>query len=111
MKMVARWWCGGSGADDDVGLMEMMLMMVWLMWCSCGKVGRVTLVGDKVDQSGSSRGCDVVDMTTREMVMRVACDCNGDEGGGFRSVRLGSAGSWLENSDGAEKRGERRCMC
>ncbi|GKF70590.1 hypothetical protein Tco_0203647, partial [Tanacetum coccineum] len=37
---------------------------------------------DKVDRSGGNRGCDVVEMTTREMVMRVACGCHGDEGGG-----------------------------
>ncbi|GJT69682.1 hypothetical protein Tco_1028968 [Tanacetum coccineum] len=64
---------------------------------------------DKVDQSGGSRGCDVVEMTTREMVMRVACGCHGDKGGGgegggggCRGVRLGAAGSWPENGAGAE---------
>ncbi|GJY10236.1 hypothetical protein Tco_0378421 [Tanacetum coccineum] len=78
------------------------------MWCGCGEAGRVTLVGDKVDRSGGSRRCDVVEMTTREMVMRLACGCHGDEGGGCRGVRLGSTGCWPENDDGAGKRGEGR---
>ncbi|GJS31438.1 hypothetical protein Tco_0492058 [Tanacetum coccineum] len=83
----------------------------WLWWemvVVCGD-------DDKVDRSGGSRQCDVVEMTTREMVMRVACGCHGDKGGGgegggggCRGVWLGALGSWPKNGAGA---GNLKCVC